>query len=89
MNAIPVELFLLFALATMLLFRIMPIEAEFIDDDGLKCNDVGGWTEEKYRLIASYFKQFATGTKNAWPNRAFLDLYAAPAIADYGQPEKS
>jgi three-Cys-motif partner protein len=54
----------------------MPIETEFIEDDGLKCNDVGGWTEEKYRLIASYFRQFSTGTKKAWPHRTFIDLYA-------------
>jgi len=54
----------------------MPIETEFIEDDGLKCNDVGGWAEEKYRLIASYFKQFSTGTKKAWPHRTFIDLYA-------------
>jgi hypothetical protein len=54
----------------------MPIQAEFIDDDGLKCNDVGGWAEEKYHLIASYFRQFSTGTKNKWPHRAFIDLYA-------------
>ena len=54
----------------------MPIITEFIDDDGLKCNDAGGWTEEKYRLIGSYFKQFSTGTKKAWPHRAFIDLYA-------------
>ena len=71
MNAIPAELFLLFAFATMLSFRIMPIEAEFIDDDGLKCNDVGGWTEEKYRLIASYFKQFTTGTKKRMAQSRF------------------
>jgi three-Cys-motif partner protein len=54
----------------------MPIEAEFIEDDGLKCNEVGGWTEEKYRLIDSYFRQFSTGTKIKWPHRAFIDLYA-------------
>jgi three-Cys-motif partner protein len=56
--------------------HIMPIEAEFIEDDGLKCNEVGGWTEEKYRLIDSYFRQFSTGTKIKWPHRAFIDLYA-------------
>jgi three-Cys-motif partner protein len=59
----------------------MPITSEFIDDDGLKCNDVGGWTEEKYRLIASYFKQFSTGTKKAWPHRAFIDLYAGAGFS--------
>lgn len=54
----------------------MPIQTEFLDDDGLKCNDVGGWAEEKYRLISSYFKQFTTGTKKAWPHRAYVDLYS-------------
>jgi three-Cys-motif partner protein len=66
----------------------MPIEAEFIEDDGLKCNEVGGWTEEKYRLIASYFKQFATGTKNAWPHRAFIDLYAGAGCSRLRTTEK-
>jgi three-Cys-motif partner protein len=54
----------------------MSIQTEFIADDGLKCNDVGGWAEEKYRLISSYFKQFSTGTKKAWPHRAYIDLYS-------------
>ncbi len=45
-------------------------------DDGLVCNDVGGWTIEKYQLISSYFRQFSTGTKKSWPHRTFIDLYA-------------
>jgi three-Cys-motif partner protein len=77
MNAIPAQVFPFVRFTcNAMVHRIMPIEAEFIDDDGLKCNDVGGWTEEKYRLIASYFKQFSTGTKNTWPHRTFIDLYS-------------
>ncbi len=54
----------------------MTIQSEYVDDDDLKCNDVGGWSEEKYRLISSYFSQFSTGTKKKWPHRTFIDLYA-------------
>jgi three-Cys-motif partner protein len=54
----------------------MSIQAEYIEDDGLKCNDVGGWSEEKYKLIDLYFRLFSTGTKYKWPYRAFIDLYA-------------
>ncbi len=56
----------------------MPTQAEFVADDGLPCNPAGGWAEEKYRLLASYIKQFATGTKKKWPHRTFLDLYSGP-----------
>ena len=56
--------------------RSMPIAPLHLDDDGLVCNDVGGWAEEKYRLVSSYCTQFSTGMKKAWRHRAFIDLYA-------------
>lgn len=56
----------------------MSTNAEFVEDDGLPCNPAGGWAEEKYRLLGSYIKQFATGTKKQWPHRTFLDLYSGP-----------
>lgn len=68
--------FLFFAYAACHVHTHMAVLTEFAEDDGMKCNEVGGWTEEKYRLIASYFKQFSTGTKKAWSHRVFLDLYA-------------
>ena len=30
-------------------------------DDGLICPDVGGWAEDKYRLLALYDQLFSTG----------------------------
>lgn len=47
------------------------------DDDGLICPEVGRWTEEKYRLVALYDELFATGMKNKWDKRVYIDLYAA------------
>jgi three-Cys-motif partner protein len=56
----------------------MSTHAELVEDDGLECNPAGGWAEEKYRLLASYIKQFATGTKKQWPHRTYIDLYSGP-----------
>jgi three-Cys-motif partner protein len=47
-----------------------------VDDDGLFCPDVGSWAETKYRLVALYSELFATGMKNKWGKRVYIDLYA-------------
>jgi three-Cys-motif partner protein len=47
-----------------------------VPDDGLVCPDVGSWAEEKYRLIALYDELFATGMKDKWETRVYIDLYA-------------
>jgi three-Cys-motif partner protein len=47
-----------------------------VDDDGLVCGEVGRWAETKYRLISLYDKLFATGMKNKWEQRVYIDLYA-------------
>jgi three-Cys-motif partner protein len=47
------------------------------DDDGLVCPEVGSWAETKYRLISLYDELFATGMKNKWGKRVYIDLYAA------------
>ena len=44
--------------------------------DGLTSHDVGGWAETKYRLLALYDELFATGMKNKWDQRVYIDLYA-------------
>jgi len=46
------------------------------DDDGLICPDVGGWAEDKYRLLTLYDKLFSTGMKHKWDQRVYIDLYS-------------
>jgi three-Cys-motif partner protein len=48
-----------------------------VDDDGLMTPEVGGWAEEKYRLLALYDELFSKGMKNKWDQRVYVDLYAA------------
>lgn len=88
-NSLPIIISLYFRHKSMVGFRIMSIQAEYIEDDGLKCNDVRGWSEEKYRLIASHLKQFCTGTKKAWPHRAYIDLYAGAGYSRVKSSGKS
>jgi three-Cys-motif partner protein len=47
-----------------------------VEDDGLLCPEVGSWAETKYRLISLYDELFATGMKNKWHQRVYIDLYA-------------
>src|SRR5215469_12447002 len=47
-----------------------------VPDDGLVSPEVGSWAEEKYRLIALYDELFATGMKDKWQERVYIDLYA-------------
>jgi len=46
------------------------------DDDGLVCPEVGSWAETKYRLLYLYDELFASGMKNKWQERVYIDLYA-------------
>jgi len=46
------------------------------EDDGLICPDVGGWAEDKYRLLALYDELFSTGMKHKWDQRVYIDLYS-------------
>ncbi len=45
-------------------------------DDGLSSPEVRRWAETKYRLVSLYDELFATGMKNKWDKRVYLDLYA-------------
>jgi hypothetical protein len=47
-----------------------------VEDDGLVCPEVRWWAESKYRLISLYDELFATGMKNKWDQRVYVDLYA-------------
>ncbi len=47
-----------------------------IQPDGLPCNDVGAWTEEKHRLVACYAAQFSGAMKAKFQKRVYIELYA-------------
>jgi three-Cys-motif partner protein len=47
-----------------------------VDPDELVCPEVRRWAETKYRLVALYDELFATGMKNKWGKRVYIDLYA-------------
>ncbi len=53
----------------------------FVEDDGLVCPEVGSWAETKYRLLALYDELFATGMKDKWDQRVYIDLYASAGYA--------
>ncbi len=52
-----------------------------LEPDGFYLPEVGPWSERKYRLVASYAHLFATGMKNKWDRRVFIDLFAAAGRA--------
>ncbi|MFZ5788900.1 MAG: three-Cys-motif partner protein TcmP [Acidobacteriota bacterium] len=41
-------------------------------------SEVGEWGETKYSLVAHYCEMFATGMKNRWDYRVYLDLFSGP-----------
>ncbi|MDZ4797949.1 MAG: three-Cys-motif partner protein TcmP [Bryobacteraceae bacterium] len=53
----------------------------FVEADGLLTPEVGGWAAEKYRLLALYDELFATGMKNKWDQRVYIDLYAGAGVS--------
>lgn len=50
-------------------------------NDGLPAADVGPWAVEKYRRVGMYGEIFATGMKNQFPTRIYIDLFAGPGHA--------
>src|SRR5260370_781510 len=50
-------------------------------DDGLLTNPIGPWAEDKYRYVGMYAELFATGMKNRWPRRVYLDLFSGPGYS--------
>lgn len=48
-----------------------------VADDGLFCSSpVGKWAEEKHSNVSLYAKLFATGMKDKWDERVYIELYA-------------
>jgi three-Cys-motif partner protein len=54
----------------------MSDEGPRASDDGLVCPEVGGWTEEKHRLVSFYATLFSSAMKEKWDNRIYVELYA-------------
>ena len=54
-----------------------PIAAE---NDGLFCDEVGSWAEDKHQLVALYDSLFSTGMKKKWDARVYIDLYAGSGL---------
>ena len=52
-----------------------------VPDDGLLCNEVRWWAETKYRLISLYDHLFATGMKDKWDKRVYIDLYSGAGFS--------
>jgi len=52
-----------------------------VPDDGLVTNPIGPWAEDKYRYVGMYAEMFATGMKNKWPRRLYLDLFSGPGYS--------
>jgi three-Cys-motif partner protein len=47
-------------------------------DDGLPARVVGPWVDRKAYYVDRYARMFATGMKNRWPRRAYVELFAGP-----------
>ena len=50
-------------------------------DDGLYTPEVGPWAENKYKILHHYNHMFATGMKNRFHNRVYIDLFSSAGIA--------
>lgn len=46
--------------------------------DGLPIRDSGAWIETKHKLLAYYARLFATGMKNFWKSRVYVELFSGP-----------
>jgi three-Cys-motif partner protein len=52
-----------------------------VEDDGLLSYDIGRWADDKYRHVGMYAEMFATGMKNHWDSRVYIDLFSGPGYS--------
>jgi three-Cys-motif partner protein len=52
------------------------VQAKALEDDGLPTPEIGGWGENKYRLVSMYAALFARSMQNKWDALVYLDLFA-------------
>lgn len=50
-------------------------------EDGLIIPEVGQWAKRKYHFLHRYLDIFATGMKNKWRRRIYVDLFAGAGFA--------
>ena len=58
--------------------------------DGLPARPSGPWIETKHKLLTYYADLFATGMKNKWASRVYLELFSGPGkcfIRDTGKED--
>lgn len=58
--------------------------------DGLPARPSGPWIATKHRLLTHYADMFATGMKNRWTNRVYLELFSGPGkcvVRDSGRED--
>ncbi len=58
--------------------------------DGLPIRDSGPWIETKHKLLTYYASLFATGMKNSWKSRVYLELFSGTGkclIRDTGKED--
>jgi three-Cys-motif partner protein len=46
--------------------------------DSLPIRPSGNWIDTKHKLLAHYARMFATGMKNRWSHRVYLELFSGP-----------
>jgi three-Cys-motif partner protein len=56
--------------------------------DGLFTPEVGPWAESKYEILHHYNHLFATGMKNRFHNRVYIDLFSSAGIAQIRNSNK-
>jgi three-Cys-motif partner protein len=49
--------------------------------DGLPARVVGPWVSRKVQFVDNQTTIFATGMKNRWPRRAYVELFAGPGMS--------
>jgi three-Cys-motif partner protein len=47
-------------------------------DDGFEAREVGRWVDRKTAVVDSLSRMFATGMKNSWHRRAYVELFSGP-----------
>jgi len=60
------------------------------ESDGLPARPSGPWIETKHRLLTYYADLFATGMKNKWGSRVYVELFSGPGkcfIRDTGKED--
>ncbi len=57
-------------------------------EDNLICPDVGGWAEDKHRLVSLYSTLFSSGMKEKWDQRVYVELYAGAGYARIRETSK-